>query len=843
VQIRTGATAAQKTAAQTTLTMLTTAYDAGRSERKVKEETANTEMVKAKSDLIKAGEKVTATQNAATQAQVDYASADQIIQDREVQEAKEKRDAATLREAALTREHGTKLWAQKTIERARKLKAVARVSTAGFKQMETLSKDYKDKFTENRNKYVKFDQARSAIAQRDALRAYAEAQSVLSKDETLFKEAKTGEEEREYGNQLTEDKIVMKRKRAVVDADGKGVQKENARKKAEQAKEEKTTNMLKLAETKLDIAVKSREHEQKVHKKYKARADELYGKKDKSQDAKETAEKWRTRTEKSVKDATTKVRSDEAKTHLANAETRLTELTQKFAKATTKADTSGKDAKNNALEAGVKVKQAQALCDKGNENVQEAVLAMNAEVKAKLATRTRLATERHLKTKEASDLAVAQMKALVEKSMKKISTAHTPKMFQERLTQEKAEKKEYEGMQNKAEKLQKRGSDELARKQGDNLLFKNLMEKDRKARVWRMKARASSSEAEVAEGVKKSAIKADAKALELKTKATEKLEKAKASVPGEKESDETKDPKEEKAEEKKSEEADKKATKEEEKKDADVLPPDETAAPEKANYMSPYTALKTEMENDAVKSDKGSYHRRRRWVARRRAPGDNPPADLAIGVPDKKEKMKGFSASFWSSVRGMKTLGDAILKISSIPATKKEIVDSINYPATAGFWIGLNKNYQNNFVARFRGHINVPASGDYTFYSRCADGCMVYINGKIVVKNDGLKDDMEEQSGSVKLKPGVADVVVDYFCATGKAGLVIDWKGPGLARTKLSDKHVQAADHEEELGESLTTDELKSMRDAALAAAHVNVDALAAAHVDDLVDLGPGSSH
>ena len=61
--------------------------------------------------------------------------------------------------------------------------------------MGTLSQDYKDKFTENRNKYIKFDQARSAIAQRDALRAFAEAQSVLSKDDTLFKEAKTGEEE------------------------------------------------------------------------------------------------------------------------------------------------------------------------------------------------------------------------------------------------------------------------------------------------------------------------------------------------------------------------------------------------------------------------------------------------------------------------------------------------------------------------------------------------------------------------------------------------------------------------------------------------------------------------
>merc|ERR1711865_448949 len=366
------------------------------------------------------------------------------------------------------------------------------------------------------------------------------------------------------------------------------------------------------------------------------------------------------------------------------------------------------------------------------------------------------------------------------------------------------------------------------------------MEKDLKARVWRMKARKSASASEEADMHKSAAIKKDKKALELKTKATEKFEKAKASVPGEKESKETETPEEEKADEKKSEEAEKETTKEEKK---DTPAPAEEPEPEKSDFESPYTKLETEMEAAASASKSGiSYHRRRRWVARRRAAGDNPPADAAIGVPDKTEKMKGFSASFWSSVRGMKTLGDAILKISSVPATKKEIVDSINYPATAGFWIGLNKNYQNNFVARFRGHITVPASGDYTFFSQCADGCMLYINGKVVVKNDGLKDDMEEQSGSVKLKPGAADVVVDYFCATGKAGLIIDWKGPGLARTKLSDKHVQAADHEE-LGESLTTDELKSMRDPALAAAHVNVDGLAAAHVEDLVDLGPGSSN
>lgn len=216
-------------------------------------------------------------------------------------------------------------------------------------------------------------------------------------------------------------------------------------------------------------------------------------------------------------------------------------------------------------------------------------------------------------------------------------------------------------------------------------------------------------------------------------------------------------------------------------------------------------------------------------------------AKKPAATSDKKEDEKGFAASFWSSVRGVKSIGDAILKISSLPPTKKEVVDTINYGATDGFWIGLNKNYQNNYVARFRGHINVPSSGDYTFYARCADGCMIYINGKVVVKNDGLKDDMEEQSGAVKLKSGVADVVVDYFCATGKAGLIVEWKGPGLKRNYLSDHHVRAADHRE-LGESMTDGELSEMQRAALSHAGVSdqeenlVASIAHAHVVDLGD-------
>merc|ERR1711865_1159170 len=105
------------------------------------------------------------------------------------------------------------------------------------------------------------------------------------------------------------------------------------------------------------------------------------------------------------------------------------------------------------------------------------------------------------------------------------------------------------------------------------------MEKDLKARVWRMKARKSASASEEADMHKSAAIKKDKKALELKTKATEKFEKAKASVPGEKESKETETPEEEKADEKKSEEAEKETT----------PAPAEEPEPEKSDFESPYT--------------------------------------------------------------------------------------------------------------------------------------------------------------------------------------------------------------------------------------------------------------
>merc|ERR1712086_723994 len=83
--------------------------------------------------------------------------------------------------------------------------------------------------------------------------------------------------------------------------------------------------------------------------------------------------------------------------------------------------------------------------------------------------------------------------------------------------------------------------------------------------------------------------------------------------------------------------------------------------------------------------------------------------------PDAPTK-RGFQGSFWSGVTGVRNVGDAIYKIEKLPPTKKETIDTIDYKSTPGYWIGLDDRFQNAFVARFRGHINVPTNGTYTFF-------------------------------------------------------------------------------------------------------------------------------
>jgi hypothetical protein len=88
------------------------------------------------------------------------------------------------------------------------------------------------------------------------------------------------------------------------------------------------------------------------------------------------------------------------------------------------------------------------------------------------------------------------------------------------------------------------------------------------------------------------------------------------------------------------------------------------------------------------------------------------------------------------------------------------------------------------FAFRFTGYIKVPVDGNYTFYTNSDDGSKLYVNGSLVVDNDGLHG-MRERSGSINLLAGKHAIVVTYFEYNGGQGLIVSYSGPGISKKQI----------------------------------------------------------
>src|SRR5690606_31291901 len=90
----------------------------------------------------------------------------------------------------------------------------------------------------------------------------------------------------------------------------------------------------------------------------------------------------------------------------------------------------------------------------------------------------------------------------------------------------------------------------------------------------------------------------------------------------------------------------------------------------------------------------------------------------------------------------------------------------------------------DNFAFVFEGKINCPSSGTYTFYTSSDDGSKLYIDGSLVVNNDGLHG-TQERSGQRSLSAGKHDIRVEYFENGGGETLTVSWRGPGFSKTQI----------------------------------------------------------
>jgi putative heme-binding domain-containing protein len=159
---------------------------------------------------------------------------------------------------------------------------------------------------------------------------------------------------------------------------------------------------------------------------------------------------------------------------------------------------------------------------------------------------------------------------------------------------------------------------------------------------------------------------------------------------------------------------------------------------------------------------------------------------LLFGLPSHLGGPAAEALSAAGARRGLKVdYYEAKPGTAAIEAVEKLKLKSSGTADEISLKVPLIKKHGDAFVLRFTGSLTVPRDGTYVFYTVSDDGSRLYLDGKLVVNNDGLHG-MAEKKATVPLSAGDHALVVTYFNNSGDEGLELTWEGPGFARQPLA---------------------------------------------------------
>jgi predicted alpha-1,2-mannosidase len=92
---------------------------------------------------------------------------------------------------------------------------------------------------------------------------------------------------------------------------------------------------------------------------------------------------------------------------------------------------------------------------------------------------------------------------------------------------------------------------------------------------------------------------------------------------------------------------------------------------------------------------------------------------------------------------------------------------------------------QRSFGYNLEGYLKVPETGVYTFSLEANDGAVLYLNGKLIIDNDGGHR-AQVLDSKIGLKKGWHPIRVDYFQQGLAKSLVVKWEGPGVANREVA---------------------------------------------------------
>lgn len=95
-----------------------------------------------------------------------------------------------------------------------------------------------------------------------------------------------------------------------------------------------------------------------------------------------------------------------------------------------------------------------------------------------------------------------------------------------------------------------------------------------------------------------------------------------------------------------------------------------------------------------------------------------------------------------------------------------------------GFTLDLAPRAED-YALLFTGSVRLPATGAWTFSIGSDDGARLYIDGRLVVDNDGLHDAAMRSGQPIELDAGVHPIRLEFFQASGGSALHVAWQVPG----------------------------------------------------------------
>ena len=109
---------------------------------------------------------------------------------------------------------------------------------------------------------------------------------------------------------------------------------------------------------------------------------------------------------------------------------------------------------------------------------------------------------------------------------------------------------------------------------------------------------------------------------------------------------------------------------------------------------------------------------------------------------------------------------------------------SLQYNSMYAAYPGLDDRFKNNWGARFSGLIDIPETGNWTFFLTSDDGSEFWVDGISMVTNHGSHG-MRELSGYRNLSAGMHDFRAEFFQGGGPHGLKLAWSGPNQSKVLI----------------------------------------------------------